>query len=79
MKVLHISHSDTQDGGAIGAHRLHVAMRAQGIDSRMLVIRKRWEDDSVITPPLWTRLLIRTWNIIGLRLLGLQRSSDQNW
>ena len=37
MKVFHINHSDTSGGAARAAYRIHHAVRASGIDSRMLV------------------------------------------
>ena len=40
MKVVHINTSDINGGAAIAAHRLHLAMLKQGIDSKMLVMTK---------------------------------------
>ena len=40
MKILHVSTSDRLGGAAIGANRLHRALRRAGIDSHMLVLRK---------------------------------------
>ena len=37
MKVLHLNHSDITGGAARAAYRIHHAMRAFGVDSRMLV------------------------------------------
>ncbi|MEM9619525.1 MAG: glycosyltransferase [Pseudomonadota bacterium] len=48
MKVLHICYSDSLGGGSIGAYRLHLAMRARGVDSQMLVAHKGTNDLSVI-------------------------------
>jgi glycosyltransferase involved in cell wall biosynthesis len=47
MKILHIS---TQDygGAGIAAYRLHKAMQKYGLDSKMLVLNKKNDDDSVI-------------------------------
>jgi glycosyltransferase involved in cell wall biosynthesis len=74
MKVLHVCFADSNEGGAIGAYRLHTSMRAQDIDSRLLVIRKRRNDPTVFTPPAATRILVRWWNIVSRRILSLQRT-----
>ena len=37
MKVLHLNHSDIKGGAARAAYRIHRAIRASGIDSRMWV------------------------------------------
>lgn len=47
MRVLHISYSDKNGGAAIGAYRLHLAMRSRGVESEMFVIRKESSDISV--------------------------------
>ena len=79
MKVLHVCFADSHEGGAIGAYRLHSAMRASGVDSHFLAIRKRTEDENVITPPIFTRALIRFWNLLAIRLLRLQKPGDRNY
>ena len=48
MKVVHINFSDSQGGAAIAAYRHHEAMCKAGIDSNMLVIEKKLDDDKVI-------------------------------
>jgi glycosyltransferase involved in cell wall biosynthesis len=40
MKVVHINTSDINGGAAIAAHRLHLALLDEGIDSKMLVMNK---------------------------------------
>lgn len=45
MKVIHISTHDRKGGAAIGAFRLHEAMRKQGIDSKMIVKYRSINDD----------------------------------
>lgn len=55
MKVLHICNMDGAGGAAIGAYGLHRAMIEQGVDSKMLVIRKTSEDDNVIPVVRWDR------------------------
>lgn len=49
MRILHISPADTDGGASKGAYRLHCALRAYGVDSRMLVQRKYSDDPSVQT------------------------------
>lgn len=44
MKVVHVSTSDIGGGAAIAAHRLHLAMLEQGIDSKMLVLNKKTDE-----------------------------------
>jgi len=50
MKVLQVNSSDTLGGAARAAHRLHQGLRAQGVDSQMLVQFKRGRDPSVFGP-----------------------------
>ena len=59
MKILHVSQSDSDGGAAIAARRLHNALRAPGIDSRMFVIRRE-SDDPTIEAPLGRAGLART-------------------
>lgn len=47
MRILHISHSDKNGGAAIGAYRLHHAMRSRGVESEMLVVHKLSKDLSI--------------------------------
>ncbi len=54
-------------------------MLSQGIDSTFLAIRKRRDDDTVITPGVLTRALVRIWNIVSRQILRLQRSKDGNY
>jgi glycosyltransferase involved in cell wall biosynthesis len=48
MRVVHVSPTDTDGGAAKGAYNLHVALRAAGVDSLMLVQRKYGDDPSVM-------------------------------
>ncbi len=50
MKVLHLSTFDTDGGAARGAFWLHDALRAQGVDSTMMVGHKDSDNDSVVRP-----------------------------
>lgn len=49
MKVLHICTEDTKGAGTC-AYRIHKNMQSQGIDSKMLVLKKIHDDDSVFAP-----------------------------
>ena len=40
MKILHVNTSDTQGGAARAAYRLHRALLAENIDSKLLVQKK---------------------------------------
>lgn len=46
MKILHIS-MDNTGGAGLAAERLHLGLRAAGIDSKMLVLRKRGDAEEV--------------------------------
>lgn len=48
-RVLHISPTDIEGGACLGAYKLHNALRSNGVDSRMLVLRKFTDDPSVVT------------------------------
>lgn len=52
MRILHFSTDDITGGAAKAAYRLHTAAREAGHDSRMIVLRKKSDDDSVIQAPL---------------------------
>ncbi|MEO1298491.1 MAG: glycosyltransferase family 4 protein [Cyanobacteria bacterium J06636_16] len=47
MKVLHINYSDIEGGAARGAYWMHKALKRAGVESSMLVARKRSSDPSV--------------------------------
>ncbi|ADO84439.1 glycosyltransferase [Ilyobacter polytropus] len=51
MKIVHINTSDMNGGAAIAAHRLHLSMLKQGIDSKMLVLTKS-SDELNIKPAI---------------------------
>lgn len=48
MKILHLSTSDIDNGGARAAHRLHQGLRSLGCDSQM-VVRAKFSTDSSVT------------------------------
>ena len=79
MRVLHVVHTDSDGGGAIGAYRLHQAMLSQEVDSKMLVIRKRRHDKTVIRAAFLVRLLVKIGRTAGVQLLKLQRSRNTNF
>lgn len=47
LKVLSVCISDNDGGASRAAFRIHESVRAQGVDSQMLVMRKRGCDDTV--------------------------------
>jgi glycosyltransferase involved in cell wall biosynthesis len=47
VRVVHISTFDHQGGAAIAAHRLHRALRGNGVDSSMLVLHKSGNEDHI--------------------------------
>jgi glycosyltransferase involved in cell wall biosynthesis len=52
MNIVHLNSSDRRGGAALAAYRLHHALRAAGVSSRLLVQEKVTQDDSVdIAPP----------------------------
>ena len=50
MKILHINTFDTNGGAARAAYRLHRALLAESVDSKMLVQKKTSDDSTVISP-----------------------------
>lgn len=51
MKVLHINQSDTLGGAAIAAQRLHKALPAQDVQSKLLVDKQQSDSDLVASIP----------------------------
>jgi glycosyltransferase involved in cell wall biosynthesis len=49
LRVLHVSPSDTGGGAEKGAYAVHRALRAAGVESIMLVLRKYSSDATVVT------------------------------
>lgn len=58
IRVLHVNTSDHEGGAARAAHRIHRALLAAGVDSRMLVISRRDGSTDVLQPlsTMWRRL-----------------------
>ena len=50
MKILHVNTSDRYGGAARAAYRLHRALLAESIDSKILVQKKTSDDHTVIAP-----------------------------
>jgi len=60
VKVLHLNTYDVVGGAAIAAYRIHRALVAAGVDSRMLVMGKAGDDPLVMAPgSRFGRLLAR--------------------
>ena len=47
MKILHVNTFDSQGGAARAAYRIHSALKANGVDSRMLVAKKKYSDNRI--------------------------------
>ena len=79
MKVLHVCVADAACGVGIVARRINAAMRANGIDSRLLVASKLTADPSIT--PLYTSLLGKAWMraypVLEQKILNLQKLSDR--
>lgn len=70
LKVVHLCTLDT-GGASTAAYRLHKSLQAEGVDSKMLVMSKRRNDDSVVSPiqdfegkQLWDALC-SSWNFLA--------------
>ncbi len=50
MKILHFSKSDNRGGAGIAALRLHLGLRNQGVDSRLVCIENNRNDFHIIGP-----------------------------
>jgi glycosyltransferase involved in cell wall biosynthesis len=78
MKVLHVCVADAACGVGIVARRINAAMRANGIESRLLVASKLTADPSV--EPLYTSLPGKAWMraypMLERKLLALQHTAD---
>ena len=50
LRVLHVNASDLDGGAARAAHRIHSALRAIGVDSKLLVVSRREASANVLQP-----------------------------
>jgi glycosyltransferase involved in cell wall biosynthesis len=50
MNVVHLNYSDALGGAARAAHRIHHAVRGEGVDSKLLVNRAVLSDPTVVGP-----------------------------
>ena len=80
MKIILVSHSDLAGGAARAADRLHRALLAAGLDSRMHVSFKHSKSATVVESA--TRIG-HAWNLLrpalGHAIQESQRSGDSNW
>ncbi|MHA7887730.1 glycosyltransferase [Roseicyclus sp.] len=79
-RVLHVSTHDLTGGAAIAANRLHKALTAQGVASRMAVRRRRSEDETVLQirmAPLARVAPRRLWTKLARRMGGEQAAIDR--
>lgn len=75
LRVLHVNASDVDGGAARAAHRLHLALRAIGADSRMLVVDRREPAPHVLQPQgAKQRAVHRLREFASSRLAALQRT-----
>lgn len=81
MKVLHISTFDIDGGAARGAFWLHEALRERGVDSTMMVGRKKSDDDSVMAlPSRLAQLSVRVRGKLDhLPLRAYDKTEDSFW
>ncbi|MEX1152338.1 glycosyltransferase family 4 protein, partial [Parvibaculum sp.] len=81
MRVLHLSTFDSDGGAARGSLWLHQALRAQGVDSLMMVGRKTDDDASILPLPHATdRLAARLrGRLDALPLRRYDKTGDAFW
>lgn len=74
MRILHFSTEDITGGAAKAAYRLHSTLREAGHQSRMVVLHKKSEDDSVIQlPPAEPRPWASRFERLRNQIPGLRR------
>jgi glycosyltransferase involved in cell wall biosynthesis len=79
-RVLHVSTHDLTGGAAIAANRLHKALTAQGVASRMAVRRRRSEDETVLQIRMAPQARVaprRLWAKLARRMGGEQAAIDR--
>lgn len=68
MKVLHISLTDSKGGAAIAMQRLHHALLATGVESKILTMSKKTDDEHVLfLPDLYSSWDKLQWWVAKLR------------
>lgn len=78
MKVIQLSYEDGGGGAGRAALKLHRALRALGVDSRLQVRRKRTDSPTVmITKPLVRKAIGRLSAPFVPRLMSLQRTANR--
>jgi glycosyltransferase involved in cell wall biosynthesis len=80
MKILHLSYADIIGGANKAAYNIHNSLLEFGIDSKMLVMEKHSDDDSVIgikdlSPLKYYNNKLK--QILARAILKLQKSSNQ--
>lgn len=75
LKVVHLCYSDDRGGAAIGARRSHLAMLSQGVDSKLVVVKKHSSDPRVIELPA-RNTFRRFVTKLGIYLTRLQKSGN---
>ena len=75
MKILIVNHFETTGGAAKAAKRLHRSLLDEGVNSNMLVSKKKTDDETVVSPDtffmrivvkikaLFDQLLLKKYNI----------------
>lgn len=77
LKVLHVNAADLDGGAARAAFRINLALRKQGVDSRMLVLHRREAHAAVLQPQSSrTRVLQKVKAVLAHRLTQSQRTSN---
>lgn len=75
LKILNLCFSDGMGGAAVGAKRLHLAMKANGVGSRLLVVTKTTDDEDVIEMNR-TRTIVHVRNKLNKLLVGMIGSGN---
>ena len=63
MKIIHISYSDLFGGAARSAFNIHQSLISIGIDSKMIVIKKKSQDKNIIEiKGFWNKFFLKVKN-----------------
>lgn len=79
MNILHVSNSDTFGGAAIASCRIHNALLLKGIQSRILVMRRRRPDADIYTPYPASELINKLRSKIAAGILSLSPNSNPGY